>query len=76
MENIIIESAFTEKDKEFNRAMVNNALNFNKQKAIPDRRDGKIQMNNGYKPIMFKNREYDFTSDILDEFSRKWGLSK
>lgn len=33
-------------------------------------------MNNRYEPIMFKDRDYDFTSDILDDFSRKWGLSK
>ena len=76
MEKIIIENVFTEEDKEFNRMMVNNALNYNKQQSIPDRRGGKMQMNNRYEPIMFKDRDYDFTSDILDDFSRKWGLSK
>ena len=46
MEKIIIENVFTEEDKEFNRMMVNNALNYNKQQSIPDRRGGKMQMNN------------------------------
>ena len=56
--------------------MVNNALNFNKEIFVPDRRGGKMQMNSEYKSIMFQNRNYDFSSKILEEFSRKWGLSE
>lgn len=76
MDEMIMENMFTTEDEEFNRKMVNNALNFNKEIFVPDRRGGKMQMNSEYKSIMFQNRNYDFSSKILEEFSRKWGLSE
>lgn len=76
MKNIIIEEIFTKEDKEFNRTMVNNARTFSNAIEVPDRRGGKMHMNDEHESLMFKDRNYDFTSDIIEEFSRKWGISE
>ena len=51
---------FTKEDIEFNHQMVDEALKL----------QGKI------KKYMFQNRNYDFSSEILSEFRRKWGISE
>lgn len=67
---------FTEEDIKFNRKMVDCALKLQQSKKIPDRRGGKMAMKSHLKSDMFKERDYDFTSEILGEFREKWGLSK
>lgn len=57
-EKIKIENCFSEQDKEFNRTMVNNSMRCNNEK----------------KSMMFKDRNYDFSSDIINEFYKKWNI--
>ena len=51
-----IEEVFTEKDKEFNRKMVELGQNFRKNETQGCKEDK------------------DFISEILDDFSKKWGI--
>ena len=57
-EKIKIENCFSEQDKEFNRTMVNNSMRCNNEKRA----------------MMFKERNYDFSSDIINEFYKKWNI--
>ena len=58
---ITIEDIFTKKDKEFNRTMVHNARRLND--TIDNFTREEIYMNN-----------YDFMNDIIEKFSKKWGI--
>lgn len=74
LDNLNILEVFTLEDVEFNKKMVDRALKLREQKKFPERRGGKMLMNNRQKSDMFKNRDYDFASEILGEFRRKWGI--
>lgn len=74
MDNLEIVEVFTEEDIKFNREMVDRALKLREQRKFPDRRVGKMQMKNQKKSDMFAERDYDFSSKILSEFRRKWGI--
>lgn len=56
---------FSEQYKEFNRILVKEGISYN-------RRDEKMQINN--KPSILINRDYDFSSDVIEQFGRKWGI--
>jgi len=58
MEELEIFEIFTEEDIKFNRKMVDEGLK-SKEKR---------------KPSIFKNRNCDYTSEIINEFRRKWGI--
>lgn len=74
MENLEIMEVFTDEDIKFNRKMVDRALTLQENKKFPDRRGGKMPMKNQWKSDMFEGRDYDFSSEILGDFRRKWGL--
>lgn len=58
---IIIEDIFTKKDKEFNKTMVHNARKLNDT----------IDNFTGEGTYMDK---YGFINDIIEKFSKKWGI--
>ena len=74
LDNLDVLDVFTLEDIEFNKKMVNRALRLQEQKKLPERRGGKMPMKNRQKSDMFKERDYDFTSEIIGEFRRKWGI--
>lgn len=55
-----ITSMFTEEDKKFNRKMMKRGieLSYGKKK----------------RPSIFQDRQYDFSSEILGDFRKKWGI--
>lgn len=59
--NIFIVKIFTEEDKKFNRMMIDEAKN--------------MQKINHIKSDNFKNRNYDFVSDIIKYFRKKYGIN-
>ena len=75
MGDLVVKKIFTEEDKKFNRFMIDCALDSRQRQNVPDRRGGKMQMGNRLESELFKDREYDFASEILADFRRKWGIS-
>lgn len=76
MEKIEIKSFFSEEDKAFNRQMVLRSLGKGDAVASSEHRGGKMPMNSLTESRLFQNRQYDFSSEILGEYRRKWGLSE
>lgn len=76
MEQIEVKKYFSEQDKEFNRMLVKEGMCYNHDLLMPERRGGKMQINNNNEPSILKDKDYDFSSDIIEQFSRKWGLSE
>ena len=74
MENLNVEKIFTEEDKKFNRMMIDCALESRQKRELPDRRGGKMQMGNHLESMLLEHRDYDFSSEILADFRRKWGI--
>jgi hypothetical protein len=74
MANLNISKYFTEEDIKFNREMVDQSLGIRDDRTFLDSRGGKMLMTNRITSGMFNKRNYDFTSDTLGEFRRKWGL--
>lgn len=61
-ERIKIMSPFSYKDREFNRLMVENGIKNEKEEAA--------------KKASSHPSNYDFSSEILNEFRSKWGVLK
>lgn len=76
MEKLEINSFFSEEDKVFNRQMVLRSLEKGDEVVSSEHRGGKMQMHSLTGSRMFQNRQYDFTSEILGEYRRKWRLSE
>lgn len=74
MSELEIIQVFTEEDIKFNKKMVELGYELQEQKRFPDRRGGKMNMYGQQGSSMFAGRDYDFTSEILAEFRRKWGI--
>lgn len=74
MNNLEFLDIFTEEDIAFNRKMVDLTLELQNAKRFPEKRGGKMQMKNRQKSGMFEDRDYDFSSEVLGEFRRKWGI--
>lgn len=74
MDNIEIVNVFTEKDKSFNRIMVERALLDEQKVQGAERRGGKMPMQEQVGTSLYQNRNYDFTSEILNDFRKKWGI--
>ena len=67
-------SVFTEEDIKFNRKMVDCALDMQREKKFPERRGGKMPMRDHQASGAYAGREYDCTSEVINEFRRKWGI--
>ena len=67
---------FNEEDKRFNRLMVDCGQKFQQGINISDNHGGKMYINNPYEDDLVKEREYDFTSSVIEEIRNKWRLSK
>ncbi|MDE6847155.1 MAG: hypothetical protein K2J99_15515 [Lachnospiraceae bacterium] len=76
MGNLEIISFFSAEDREFNREMVVRSMNQEKSIIMPERRGGKMLMDDLFKRSMYQDRQYDFTSEILDEYRKKWGITE
>ena len=76
MERVAVENIFTDEDKRFNRFLVDCALESQQKKNIPDRRGGKMSMGNHLEYGLLKDRNYEFTSEVLTQFRKKWGISE
>ncbi len=76
MENLKVISFFSTEDREFNREMVVRAMNKGKDTAMPERRGGKMLMDDSFERSMYQSRQYDFTSEILGEYRKKWGITE
>lgn len=76
MEKLEINSFFSEEDRKFNRQMVQRLLRRGKAAVTSEHRGGKMPMNSFKESRIYQNRQYDFSSEILDEYRRKWGLSE
>lgn len=76
MNNIEIIKVFNEEDKRFNRLMVDYGQKFQQGIDISDKHGGKMYINNPYEDDLLKERDYDFTSDVIEAIRNKWGLSK
>lgn len=74
MENLNVTSFFSEEDRLFNRKMVIRSLDKTDSVSIPERRGGKMKMGDLFARRMYQGRKYDFTSEILDEYRKKWGI--
>lgn len=74
MDNIEIINVFTEKDKKFNRLMVERALMDEQKVQGAERRGGKMPMPEQMGTGLYQERNYDFTSEIINDFRRKWGI--
>lgn len=59
MEELKICDVFTEEDIKFNRRMVDEGM------------ESKTKINN---TSLFKNHNYNYVSEIVNEFRRKWGI--
>lgn len=76
MENLKVISFFSAEDREFNREMVVRSMNKEKDTTMPEPRGGKMLMDDLFKRSMYQNRQYDFTSEILNEYRKKWGITE
>ncbi len=76
MPEIEIKSYFSKEDKDFNRKMVEWGLEGEKSLGVAEDRGGKMHMSSSIISRMFPNREYDFSSEILEEYRRKWGIQE
>lgn len=76
MENLNVTSFFSEEDRLFNREMVMRSLNKTNSVAVSESRGGKMSMNDLFEDELYQDRKYDFTSEILCEYRRKWGIEE
>lgn len=74
MDNFGFMSFFSEEDKEFNREMVRRSYEQGSVLGNPEDRGGKMEMGNLIENKMFQDRQYDFTSEILDGYREKWSI--
>lgn len=74
MKDLEILEVFTAEDIEFNRQMVDRALDLQIQRRFPDRRGGKMSMKHQQGSNRYVGRNCDYTSEVLSEFRRKWGI--
>lgn len=74
MENLYVTSFFSEEDKLFNREMVMRSLDKRDDVTVPERRGGKMPMGDLFARRLYQGRKYDFTSEILGEYRKKWGI--
>lgn len=74
MDDLKIISFFSAEDKKFNREMVVRSMDKEKDVIVPERRGGKMLMGDLLERRMYQNRKYDFTSEILGEYRKKWGM--
>ena len=59
-EDLKIRRIFSEEDKKFNRKMIELSLKYPKVSL----------------PLLDEKREYDFSSEILAAFRKKWGIGE
>lgn len=74
MENLNVTSFFSEEDRLFNREMVMRSLNKTNSVTVPESRGGKMSMDDLFEGELYQDRQYDFTSEILGGFRKKWGI--
>lgn len=67
---------FSDEDRKFNREMIDSVRENRKEYSNPDRRGGKMEMENRLKTNIFEGRDYNIASEILVEFRKKWGISE
>ena len=74
IDDLEIVNIFSQEEKDFNRAMVQRALENERTLQNSERRGGKMPMRGQFNKGMYAKREYDFTSYVLNEFREKWGI--
>lgn len=76
MEDLRAISFFSEEDKKFNKEMVMRSVDKAKDAMASERRGGKMLMGDLFERKMYQDRKYDFTSEILGEYRKKWGITE
>lgn len=50
------------------------SLNKTNSVTVPESRGGKMSMDDLFEGELYQDRQYDFTSEILGGFRKKWGI--
>lgn len=74
MKNLNVIKFFSEEDKLFNLEMVNRSLCKTNDITVSDLMSTKIPISDLFILQLYQDRQYDFTSEILGEFRKKWGI--